>query len=243
MQEQRLPTMKRIILYLFIILSLYDAFDIVQAEETNESSETKVSESVSASVTFQLLDDSIWCTYCRNPNPIPTVWQFVSAVKAMGVRVTSYRDGKTGKEGECDCVGLIMGAMMLMDHEKYEVHGTNYFARVQTENLHRINDASTLAMGDLVYKARTPKQQGYSLPPRYRKGGQDANGDWNDYYHVGVVISTDPLEILHCSSEANGMALDKRLGEWNYTGRLVGLDYETPNPYETVEVAVEIFAD
>ena len=58
-----------------------------------------------------------------------------------------------------------------------------------------------------------------------------------------MVIRHEPPEILHCSSEANGMALGKRMGEWNYTGRMVGLDYETPNPYETAEVAVEIYAE
>ena len=72
---------------------------------------------------------------------------------------------KNCEEIEWDCAGLITGAMMLMNREKYEVHGINYFAMAQDKNLHRITDISVLAPGNLIHKAINSKQGGTVCPP------------------------------------------------------------------------------
>lgn len=143
---------------------------------------------------------------------------FVAAVKRNGDRVTAYKLGESGDGGECDCIGLIIGAIRLCGERWRGVHGTNYAARNEMRSLLRIVDASELALGDLVYKAREPGQSGYALPGRYA-----GSSDQKDYYHVGVVTGLEPLEITHCTSVPGGIRKDSRLGQWRFAGRLKGV--------------------
>lgn len=141
---------------------------------------------------------------------------FVAAVKRNGARVTAYKQGESGDGGQCDCIGLIIGAISLCGGSWRGVHGTNYAARNEMRSLLRIGDASELALGDLVYKAREPGQSGYALPSRYA-----GSSDQKDYYHVGVVTGLEPLEITHCTSVPGGIRKDSRLGQWQFAGRLI----------------------
>lgn len=143
---------------------------------------------------------------------------FVAAVKRNGDRVTAYKLGESGDGGQCDCIGLIIGAIRLCGGSWRGVHGTNYAARNEMRSLLRIVDASELALGDLVYKAREPGQSGYALPSRYA-----GSSDQKDYYHVGVVTGLEPLEITHCTSVPGGIRKDSRLGQWRFAGRLKGV--------------------
>lgn len=140
---------------------------------------------------------------------------FVAAVKRNGARVTAYKLGASGDGGECDCIGLIIGAIRLCGESWRGVHGTNYAARNEMRSLLRIADASELALGDLVYKAREPGQSGYDLPSRYA-----SSVDQKNYYHVGVVTGLEPLEITHCTSVPGAIRRDSKLGQWRYAGRL-----------------------
>ena len=140
---------------------------------------------------------------------------FVAAVKRNGARVTAYKLGESGDNGQCDCIGLIIGAIRLCGERWRGVHGTNYAARNEMRSLLRIADASELALGDLVYKAREPGQSGYDLPSRYAN-----SSDQKDYYHVGVVTGLEPLEITHCTSVPGAIRRDSKLGQWRYAGRL-----------------------
>ena len=99
-----------------------------------------------------------------------------------------------------------------------------------------VTDAGELCPGDVVYKARTPGQAGYALPERYL-----SDPDKNDYYHVGVVTSTSPLEITHCTSP--GIVRDTKLGKWTYRGRLKKVDYDGTEVVEAMAQTATVVAD
>lgn len=154
----------------------------------------------------------------KGENSVINNRDFVAAVKRNGDRVTAYKLGESGDGGLCDCIGLIIGAIRLCGGKWTGVHGTNYAARNEMRSLLRTADASELALGDLVYKAREPGQSGYALPSRYA-----GSSDQKDYYHVGVVTGLEPLEITHCTSVPGGIRRDSRLGQWRFAGRLKGV--------------------
>ena len=114
-------------------------------------------------------------------------------------------------------------------------HGSNYAARYEMRELLPVTDAGELCLGDVVYKARTPGQAGYALPERYKN-----DPDQRDYYHVGVVTATSPLEITHCTGP--GIVRDTKLGKWVYRGRLKKVDYDGTEVVETMVQTAKVTA-
>ncbi len=158
------------------------------------------------------------------------VMTFLRGIGRIAASAPRYQTGGTGKGGVCDCVGLLMGAMYAAGRAAYPMHSSNYFARCQMETLTPIASAGSLHVGDVVYKARSPDQSGYSLHKRYLVGGRYFTGDLRDYYHIGVVTGETPLVITHCTKDVaagiDGITTDGKLGKWAYFGRLKGLNYD-----------------
>ncbi len=144
-----------------------------------------------------------------------TLKQFMDGIRENAKRIRDYQKSHDGSDGTCDCVGLIIGALRLEGVQYKGTHGSNYFARYCTSGLRRISD---LKVGDLVYKAKWPGDEGYDLPPRYEDGT-----DTKDYCHIGVIMSVEPLSIWHCSS--GGMHYDNKIGRWNYCGECTYVNY------------------
>ena len=42
---------------------------------------------------------------------MPTAKEFANEVQELALTITGYQTGKSGQNGLCDCIGLIMGAM------------------------------------------------------------------------------------------------------------------------------------
>ena len=147
-----------------------------------------------------------------------TVSAFTAAIMRNADRVKEYVRGGDGSGGKCDCVGLLIGAERLLGIRYSGIHGSNYFARHFTADLHKVTKASQLVVGQVVYKAKQPGESGYDLPSRY-----DNDPDRLDYYHIGYVLSVSPLKIVHCS--AGGIHYDTKLRKWNYAGYIKGVDY------------------
>lgn len=147
--------------------------------------------------------------------------KFLAAVRQNASRVTRYESGGDGSDGGCDCIGLIIGAVKLAGGTWNGVHGSNWAARNEVNDLHKVTKAAQLDLGDIVFKAKLPGDSGYSLPARYKN-----SGDLLDHYHVGVVTAIDPLCITHCTSVAGGIKRDTALGSWAHAGRLKSVDYE-----------------
>lgn len=144
---------------------------------------------------------------------------FVENVLEIADSNPTYREGGSGKDGTCDCIGLIIGAL----GKKYDLHSSNYFARYQMRTLDSLLDESQLHVGSIVYKSRRDTS---NLNARYQPGGRYYNGDMLDYYHVGVVTSIAPLEITHCTSSGNinGIAYDSIIKAWSQFGDLLDVD-------------------
>lgn len=136
--------------------------------------------------------------------------QFVEWVEKNAERVNEYKLGCDGSNGKCDCIGLIIGAWRMSGNKWPWTHGSNYTARYLVTGL---GADQPLHLGDLVFKGRQPGDPGYRLPSRYKD-----SGDITDYYHVGVVTSTDPLVITHCTSVKGGIKRDTARGKWKYSG-------------------------
>lgn len=136
--------------------------------------------------------------------------QFVEWVEKNAARVHEYKLGHDGSDGLCDCIGLIIGAWRMSGNKWPWTHGSNYTARYLVTGLGK---DQPLHLGDLVFKGRNLGDSGYDLPSRYKN-----SGDLIDYYHVGVVTSTDPLVITHCTSVKGGIKRDSTRGNWKYSG-------------------------
>lgn len=142
-----------------------------------------------------------------------TMESFLRGVDAIAEEKPIYRLGHDGSDGSCDCIGLIIGAIRRAGGKWTGTHGSNWAARNAMDELHAVADAGDLHVGQAVFKAAEPGQSGYNLPDRYK-----GDADTRDYYHVGVVRSVSPLEIVHCTGP--GIVHDSKLGKWNYAGWL-----------------------
>ena len=160
----------------------------------------------------------------------------LAKVREIEAERPTYRSGGYGKDGTCDCIGLIIGAIRRAGGKWTGTHGSNYAARYEVDWLWKVSKPGDLHVGDVVFKARSPGDPGYDLPPTYAN-----HHDQRDYYHVGVVLSVSPLDIVHCTSPDTTAEMmvggvktkvktsirhDSKLGKWAYTARLNKVDYE-----------------
>ena len=164
-----------------------------------------------------------------------TVAKFLQKVEEIRREKPTYRLGGDGSDGTCDCIGLIIGAIRRSGGKWTGTHGSNYAARNELAYLLPIASADDLVPGEVVLKARTATADGYALPSRYAK-----DPDKRDYYHIGVVVSTNPLRIVHCTTGGgvNGMAEDTRVGQWTHRGWLSKVSREGEPMVETVTATV-----
>lgn len=92
------------------------------------------------------------------------------------------------------------------------------------QTLDVIDGINSLSVGEIVYKRRFKGENGYSLPSAYKN-----HADQTDYYHVGIVLSVNPLDIVHCTTgkdaKGNPVAIlhDNKLGKWSMHGQLAVL--------------------
>jgi hypothetical protein len=152
-----------------------------------------------------------------------TTEAFLTMCKAIQADKPSYKLGHDGDDGFCDCIGLIIGAIRRAGGKWTGTHGSNYAARNEMQELLAITSTAQLQPGMAVFKRWKPGDAKYDLPDGYKSGT-----DLGDYYHVGVVISIAPLQIMHCTSwtGGNGIKIDTTLGNWKWGGRLKKVAYD-----------------
>ena len=114
---------------------------------------------------------------------------------------------------KCDCIGMLKYSFREND-VPFSTSGTNWTIRNQTAEVRKITGASMLKFGDVLFKSKAPGESGYNLPAKYRKGGSAYNGDLNDYCHVGVVKSVNPLRIIHMTGPT--AKTDPEVGKWKW---------------------------
>jgi hypothetical protein len=145
-----------------------------------------------------------------------SVKEFLRRVEEIATEAPSYREGGTGTDGTCDCIGLIVGAIRRAGGSWTGLKGSNYTARNEVSGLWEIGSEKDLAIGEVVLKSHKPGEAGYdsdTLNGRYRN-----SPDRLDYYHIGVVESVSPLRIRHMST--GGPKIDTKIGKWTHHGWL-----------------------
>ena len=149
---------------------------------------------------------------------------FLKAIEDNVNRTNVYKLGGDGTNGECDCIGLIVGGKRLCGGKWTGLHGSNYAARFEMTSFAPIAKEKDFFLGEIVFKAKSPNDEGYELPDRYKNGGSRFTGDLTDYYHVGIVTSVKPLTITHCTT-VGPIVRDHEKRRWAYGGMLKGIDY------------------
>lgn len=139
--------------------------------------------------------------------------KFIAAAEEIAAEEPAYKQGHSGNDGYCDCIGLIIGAIERCGEKWDGIHGSNWAARNATESLSRITGTGDLQPGEAVYKAYEPTDPKWNLPERYRE-----SRDQRDYYHVGIVVSVYPLRIRHMTTPSPKM--DTSIGKWGWHGKL-----------------------
>lgn len=147
---------------------------------------------------------------------------FLAKIQEIISEAPSYKKGGFGLGGICDCIGLIIGALRRLNAGWGKTHGSNYALRYEMRNTFAIKKIADLYPGLAVYKYREAGAAANKLPATYAN-----HPDQCDYYHVGVVISVNPLKIAHCTSWSggSGIKIDTTLGQWKIAGELKRVDY------------------
>lgn len=141
---------------------------------------------------------------------------FAAAVLENAAGVRDYKYGYDGRnpQGWCDCIGLIKGAYAIVGERFPDGSGVNWSARHDIDDLRTFTGIGELKVGDVVLKAYNPGEKGYNLPEKYKN-----DPDQKDYYHIGVVTSTIPFRITHCTTVNGGIKTDDNKSNWKYKGR------------------------
>lgn len=159
--------------------------------------------------------------------------EFLSNADSIAAEKPSYQLGHDGSDGKCDCIGYAIGSIRRSGGTWSGIHGSNYAARNETEDLTKISGVGSLAIGEIVYKASEPGQSNYNLPSQYEN-----DADQRDYYHAGIVRSVNPLRIVHCTGP--GIVTDTKLGKWNYHGWLKKVGREGGVPMANTKLATVV---
>lgn len=128
------------------------------------------------------------------------------------------------KEGCVDCSGAFDYAFAKLNGMNYP-HGSNSIARrFIVGNLLPISEAKP---GMAAFKMHAPGENGYDLPDKFLPGGGSANGDFNDYYHIGLV-DEDTHWVLNAKGTKYGFCRDKLTtgNGWDCVAYLKGVDYD-----------------
>lgn len=124
--------------------------------------------------------------------------------------------GSNDKNG-IDCSGAFVRAYRMSD--LYIYHGSNRIERRYCNGCFDTNGSTAgLQAGMAVFKYREPGDAYYDLGSQYKPGGEYYNGDVRDYYHIGLVASTNPLRIIHATPPA--AKVDTKIGTWRRAGFL-----------------------
>lgn len=157
---------------------------------------------------------------------------FLFRINQIAGEEPKYAIGHDGSDGQCDCIGLIKGAIRRAGGTPSGLSGTNYAARHTIKGMTKLTADSQLKIGDVVLKSREPGETGYDLPDKYRTGGKECNGDLKDYYHIGVVTGVSPLRITHMTTPT--AKVDVKLGKWNWFGTLPHVEKGSDGGEQTV---------
>ena len=104
-----------------------------------------------------------------------------------------------------DCSGLFVKAYRDQGASIY--HGSNTIYRKYCSEKGKLTSVNQLQPGMAVFKWNS------NTPEKFNDG-------LGDFQHIGLVVSVNPLRIVHASSAAGCVTTDTKLGKWAYWGWL-----------------------
>ncbi|MEA5015792.1 MAG: SH3 domain-containing protein [Candidatus Limiplasma sp.] len=147
-----------------------------------------------------------------------TVQQIVSAFREI-IGWPYASPGSNGPRG-IDCSGAFVFAYQKYKHTIY--HGSNRIARVYCHDVRRVSGTAQLTPGMAIFKTRAA---GENLKPEYKPGGKYYNPSLpEDFYHIGLVASVNPLQIINATPPV--ARVDTKLSAWSHAGYLKAVLYE-----------------
>lgn len=143
------------------------------------------------------------------------------AKKALGWPYVS--PGSNGPSG-IDCSGLFV--YMFRSQGGSIAHGSNTIWRKYTTAYKgRLTDSVKLRPGMAVFKWKS------ETPPKF----DDKLGD---FHHIGIVVASDPVRIIHASSVRGKVVQDSSTIGWTHFAALKGVSTETTVQEETMTAKV-----
>ncbi len=115
-----------------------------------------------------------------------------------------------------DCSGLLV--KIYRDQGASIYHGSNTIYRKHCDEKGWIGSENILQVGMAVFKWNP------NTPVKFNDG-------LGDFQHIGLVIGTNPLQIIHASSAAGCVIIDQKLGKWKYWGKLKEVNYASYGSY------------
>lgn len=153
-----------------------------------------------------------------------TVAQIVAAFRNI-VGWPYVTPGSNDSRG-IDCSGAFVYAYRLYGYSIY--HGSNRIIRKYCHDVFEVSSVSQLRVGMAIFKSRTSLDR---LSSDYKPGGRyyDPSLPY-DYYHVGLVTSVSPLQIINATPPK--ARVDTTLKGWCCAGYLNEVNYsgDTPGP-------------
>lgn len=130
-----------------------------------------------------------------------------------------------------DCSGAFVYAYRKFGMSIY--HGSNRMIRVYCRGIERVTTASALKVGMAIYKA---KESTAGMSSIYKPGGRYYDPALpQDFYHVGLVASVNPLQIINATKPY--ARIDSDLSKWHFAGYLNAVDYNADSGGQNGEAA------
>lgn len=142
--------------------------------------------------------------------------------------------GSNGPAG-VDCSGAFVYAYKQFGERIY--HGSNRIIRVYCHDVRHVTRTDELRVGMAIFKARSDLSR---MKKEYQPGGAYYDPALPyDYYHMGLVVSVSPLQIINATPPS--VRIDTTLSGWCCAGELNAVDYgdDPPSDAETAEVFAE----
>lgn len=139
-----------------------------------------------------------------------------SAEEALGWPYVT--PGSNNKDG-IDCSGLFV--KIARDQGASLYHGSNTIFHQQCSETGKLTSVSQLQPGMAVFKLKA-----------WTGSESDKKNKWyghepGNISHIGLVVGTNPLRIIHASSEKKKVVADNKLGKWAYWGKLKLVKYNS----------------
>lgn len=146
-----------------------------------------------------------------------TVEEIASAFRSM--LGWPYASPGSNDENGVDCSGAFVYAYRLYGQSIY--HGSNRMIRRFCHDVRRVNGAAQLRVGMAIFKSRSDLS---GMKAEYKPGGRYYDPALPlDYYHVGLVTSVEPLQIINATQPE--VLISTRLNGWTDAGYLNAVEY------------------